>query len=55
MRTYLKKLGSASIVAMAVAVSTVSANETDMVTGADYNNGKSIFENGKGDVPACVS
>ena len=55
MRTYLKKLGSASIVAMAVVVSTVSANETDMVTGADYNNGKSIFENGKGDVPACVS
>ncbi len=53
MRTYLKKLGSASIVAMAVAVTPAFAS--GMVTGADYNNGKSIFENGKGDVPACSS
>lgn len=53
MRTYLKKLGSASIVAMAVAVTPAFASGT--VTGADYNNGKSIFENGKGDVPACTS
>ncbi len=53
MRTYLKKLGSASIVAMAVAVSPAFASGS--VTGADLNSGKSIFENGKGDVPACTS
>jgi len=55
MRTYLKKLGSASIIAMAaVAVSPAMAGEHG-VTGADYANGKNIFENGKGDVPACTS
>lgn len=53
MRTYLKKLGSASIVAMAVVASAAFASER--VSGADYDNGKSIFENGKGDVPACTS
>ena len=54
MHTYLKKLGSASIVAMAIAV-TPAAFAAGKVTGADYSNGKSIFENGKGDVPACNS
>jgi len=53
MRTYLKKLGSVSIVAMAVVAS--SAMASGKVTGADYGNGKSIFENGKGDTPACNS
>lgn len=53
MRTYLKKLGSASIVAMSVVMSAAFAD--DKVAGADYGNGKSIFENGKGDVPACTS
>lgn len=53
MHTYLKKLGAASIVAMSVVGSAVFASEK--VSGADYDNGKSIFENGKGDVPACTS
>jgi cytochrome c553 len=53
MRTYLKKLGSVSIVAMSVVASAAFAGEK--VGGADYDNGKSIFENGKGDVPACTS
>lgn len=53
MRTYLKKLGSVSIVAMAVVASSAMAG--GKVTGADYANGQSIFENGKGDVPACNS
>lgn len=53
MRTYLKKLGAVSVVAMAVAVSPAMAS--GKVTGADYANGKSIFEQGKGDTPACNS
>lgn len=53
MRTYLKKLGSASIVATAMVAS--SAFAAGKVSGADYANGQSIFENGKGDVPACTS
>ena len=53
MRTYLKKLGSASIVVMAVVAS--SAMASGKVTGADYGNGESIFKNGKGDTPACNS
>jgi cytochrome c553 len=55
MRTYLKKLGSVSIVAMAMVTSTAFAEGHHKVTGADYANGKNIFENGKGDVPACQS
>jgi cytochrome c553 len=55
MHTYLKKLGTASIVAMAVAASPVFASGGHKVTGADYANGESIFNNGKGDVPACKS
>jgi len=54
MRTYLKKLGSASIIAMAVVTVPAMAHGGG-VTGADVGNGKSIFENGKGDVPACNS
>lgn len=54
MRNYLVKLGSASAVALAMVLSPV-AHAGDKVTGADYANGKSIFENGKGNVPACNS
>ena len=54
MRNYLINLGSASVVALAVAVAP-SAYASGKVAGADYNNGKTIFENGKGDVPACNS
>lgn len=54
MRNYLIKLGSASVVALAMAVAP-SAYASGKVAGADYNNGKTIFENGKGDVPACNS
>lgn len=53
MQTNLMKIGSASIMALVLAaVSPVQANE-NKVSGADANNGKAIFENGKGDVPAC--
>jgi len=55
MRTYLKKLGSVSIVAMAMVTATAFAEGHHKVTGADYASGKNIFENGKGDVPACKS
>ena len=54
MRNYLFKLGSASAVALAMVLSPV-ANAAGKVTGANYENGKSIFENGKGNVPACNS
>ena len=54
MRTYLLKLGSASVMALAM-LSPAHAGGAGKVTGADYENGKSIFENGKGDVPACNS
>lgn len=53
MRTYLLKLGSASVLALMM-MSPVHAGG-NKVTGADYANGKSVFENGKGDVPACNS
>ncbi len=53
MHTYLKKLGAVSIVAMSVVLSPAMA--AGKVTGADYANGKTIFEQGKGDVPACNS
>jgi cytochrome c553 len=54
MRNYLIKLGMASAAALAM-VAAPSAYASGKVTGADYNNGKTIFENGKGDVPACNS
>ncbi len=54
MRTYLMKLGAASLLAIA-AMSPVHAGGNSVVTGADYSNGKSIFESGKGNVPACNS
>jgi cytochrome c553 len=54
MRNYLIKLGSASVVALAMAMAP-SAYASGKVAGADYNNGKTIFESGKGDVPACNS
>ncbi len=53
MRTYLLKLGSASV--LALMMMTPAHAGSNKVTGADYANGKSIFENGKGDVPACNS
>ncbi len=53
MRTYFLKLGAASVVALSM-MSPAHAGG-GKVTGADYSNGKSIFENGKGDVPACNS
>ena len=53
MHTYLLKLGAASVVALSM-MSPAHAGG-GKVTGADYNNGKSIFESGKGDVPACNS
>ena len=54
MRNYLVKLGSASAIALAM-VLTPAAHAGNKVTGADYTNGQSIFENGKGNVPACNS
>lgn len=54
MRMNLLKLGSASVVALAMAVA-APAQASDKVSGADYANGKAIFENGKGSVPACNS
>ncbi len=53
MRTYLKKLGSASVVALSIVVTPAFAG--GKVTGADYANGEAIFNNGKGNVPACSS
>lgn len=41
-----------AVLAMAVAPAAYASGK---VSGADLNNGKSIFENGKGDVPACNS
>lgn len=52
MRNYLIKLGSASVVALAMVLAP-SAHASG--GGIDHANGKSIFENGKGDVPACTS
>ncbi len=53
-RTYLTKLGSASIVALAMTVAAPAfASEGGAPTGTDLSNGESIFNNGKGDVPAC--
>ncbi len=54
MRTYLKKFGSVSVVALAMVV-TGAAHASGKVTGADYANGKAIYESGKGNVPACNS
>ncbi len=54
MRAYLTKIGSASVIALAMAV-VAPAYAGGKVTGADYGNGKTIFESGKGDVPACNS
>ncbi len=54
MRNYLVKLGAASAVTLAM-VMAPAAHASDKVTGADYANGKTIFENGKGNVPACNS
>lgn len=54
MRNYLVKLGSASAVVLAMVLAP-SAHAGAKVTGADYANGKTIFENGKGNVPACNS
>ncbi len=54
MRNYLVKLGSASAIALAMVLAP-AAHAGKVVTGADYANGKSIFENGKGNVPACNS
>lgn len=53
MRTYLKKLGSASVVALSIVATPAFAG--GKVTGADYANGEAIFNNGKGNVPACNS
>ncbi len=53
MSSYFLKLGSASVLALAMMSPAHAAG--GKVTGADYANGKSIFENGKGDVPACNS
>ncbi|MFC1750021.1 c-type cytochrome [Pseudomonadota bacterium] len=54
MRNYLVKLGSASVVALAMVLAP-AAHAGSKVTGADYQNGQSIFENGKGNLPACNS
>jgi cytochrome c553 len=55
MRTNLLKFGSASFMALAMVMgSPVQASEGGP-TGADKGNGQKIFENGKGDVPACNS
>lgn len=54
MRNYLIKLGSASVVALAMAMAP-AAYASGKASGVDLNNGKAIFENGKGDVPACNS
>lgn len=51
MRNYLIKLGSASVAALLMTV----ASSAFASGKADHSSGKSIFENGKGDVPACNS
>lgn len=57
MRTNLLKFGSASFMALAMVMgSPVQAKSYESApTGTDINNGQKIFENGKGDVPACNS
>jgi len=56
MRTYLKKLGSASVAALViVAAPAFASGGHGKVSGADYANGEAIFNNGKGNVPACNS
>ena len=54
MRNYLVKLGSASAIALTMVLAP-AAYAAGKVTGADYANGKTIFESGKGNVPACNS
>lgn len=57
MRTFFAKLNSASaaVLAMALVGSAYAAGGGQGPSGVDIANGKSIFENGKGDVPSCNS
>lgn len=54
MRNYLIKLGSASVVALSMMLAPL-AHASGNAGNIDRVNGKSIFEKGKGDVPACNS
>ena len=53
----IAKLGAAVAVTVITMASTAvfASEEIDYNTLGDLTNGKSIFENGKGDVPACTS
>lgn len=55
MRTNLLKFGSASFMALAMVMGSFAQASSGAPTGTDINNGKKIFESGKGDVPACNS
>ena len=56
MRTLVSKVGSASIAVLAmvlVGTAYAAGGGGKPASGTDIANGKSIFDNGKGDVPAC--
>ena len=56
MRTFVSNMSSAFAALLAIAlVGSANAAGGGSVTGADLENGQSIFENGKGDVPQCGS